>query len=157
MLQASEPEQKDESTQPRLRDRVLVWSLSDTDAYTLECLDWYDAGSLSNVQILTAQFIEGQLDLFGGLFGESFSLAEYPDVLDQLQPPEIALFLKAADAPEDTDFSSVGDYDCYSGLCSIIAPVRTGLARADESRGRPVQLDHRMWAVSRRHQGSRRH
>ena len=105
---------------PELTDRILVWSLSDTDGYTLESCDWCSADSIGYVYFLTSQFIKDQLDLFYGLFSECFNLAEYPDVLEQLQPHEVALFLKAAEAPDNTDFSTLEDYDCFSGLCAVI-------------------------------------
>jgi hypothetical protein len=102
------------------RDRILVWSLSDTDAYTLENCAWCSADSIGHVYFLTSQFIKDQLDLFYGLFSDWFNLAEYPDVLEQLQPPEVAMFLKAAEAPDNTDFGSIGNYDCFSGLWRVI-------------------------------------
>jgi hypothetical protein len=37
-----------------------------------------------------------------------------------LQPSEVAVFLKAAGAPDDADFSSIENYDCFSGLCAAI-------------------------------------
>ena len=43
-----------------------------------------------------------------------------PDVLEQLDPSEVAAFRKAAGAPEDTAFSTIGNYDCFSGLCAVI-------------------------------------
>jgi len=60
------------------------------------------------------------LGLFYGLFSDWFNLAEFPDVECQLEPSEAAAFFKAAGAPEDTDFSTIGNYDCFSGLCAVI-------------------------------------
>jgi hypothetical protein len=105
---------------PVLTDRILVWSLSDTDAYTLESCDWCSTDSVAHVYFLMGPFIKDQLDLFYGLFSELFNLAEYPDVLEQLQPSEVAMFLKAAGAPDNTDFSMIENYDCFSGLCAVI-------------------------------------
>ena len=100
--------------------QILVWSYSDTDAYTLESCDLYNADSLDYLRLGASQFIRDQLDLFYAVFSEWFNLAEFPDVLEQLQPPEVAVFLKAAGAPEDTDFRSVTNYDCFSGLRAVI-------------------------------------
>jgi hypothetical protein len=105
---------------PELTDRILVWSFSDTDAYTLESCDSCSADSVGHVYFLTSQFIKGQLELFYGLFSEWFNLAEYPDVLEQLRPAEVALFLKAAEAPNSTDFTTIENYDCFSGLGAVI-------------------------------------
>jgi hypothetical protein len=105
---------------PELTDRILVWSLSDTDAYTLESCDWCSTDSIGHFYFLTGQFIQDQLDLFYGLFSELLNLAESPDVLEQLQPSEVAMFLKAAGAPDNTDFSTIENYDCFSGLYAVI-------------------------------------
>jgi len=105
---------------PELTDRILVWSLSDTDAYTLESCDWCSADSIGNVYFLTSQFIERQLELFYGLFSERFKLAEFPDVGEQMESFEVTVFLKAAGAPSDADFSSIENYDCFSGLRAVI-------------------------------------
>ena len=75
---------------------------------------------LGTLHFSVAQFIQTQLDNFYAEFSEWFNLAEYPDVLEQLDPPEVALFLKAAEAPDNTDYSTIGDYDCFSGLCAVI-------------------------------------
>ena len=37
-----------------------------------------------------------------------------------MEPSEVEAFRKAAGAPEDTDFSTIGNYDCFSGLCAVI-------------------------------------
>ncbi len=105
---------------PELADRILVWSLSDTDAYTLENCGWYGADSFGPLHFSVAQFIQGQLGLFYGLFSECFNLSEFPDVECQLEPSETAAFLKAAGAPDGADFSSIENYDCFSGLCAVI-------------------------------------
>ena len=107
---------------PELSDRILVWSFSDTDAYTLENCDWYSADSIGHLYFLTSQFIKISWTSSTRLFSEWFNLAEYPDVLEQLEPSEVAVFLKAAGAPDDTDFSSIGNYDCFSGLCASHSP-----------------------------------
>jgi hypothetical protein len=108
------------TAKPKLADRILVWSLTDTDAYTLERCDWYGADSFEPLDFSVAQFIRDELDNFYADFSEWFNLAEYPDVLEQLEPSEAAAFRKAAGAPEDTDFSTIGNYDCFSGLCAVI-------------------------------------
>jgi hypothetical protein len=60
------------------------------------------------------------LSLFYGEFWEWFNLAEFPGVLEQLEPSEVAVFLKAAGAPDDADFTSSENYDCFSGLRAVI-------------------------------------
>jgi hypothetical protein len=105
---------------PGLADRILVWSYSDTDAHTLESCDWYSADSLGNLYASARQLIEDQLGLLNAEFWEWLNLAEFPDVMEQLQPPEVAVFLKAAGAPDDADFLSIHNYDCFSGLCAVI-------------------------------------
>jgi hypothetical protein len=104
---------------PGLADRILVWSYSDTTAYTLESCDWCSTDSFGPL-LSASQFIRDQLDLFYSEFSGWFNLAEFPDVMEQLQPSEVAVFLKAAGAPDDTDFSSIENYDCFSGLCAVI-------------------------------------
>jgi hypothetical protein len=104
---------------PGLADRILVWSYSDTNAYTFEGYDWCSADSFGPLHLLVSQFIRNQLDLFYAEFSEWFNLAEFPDVEDQVQPSEVAVFLKTAGAP-DADFSSIESYDCFSGLCAVI-------------------------------------
>jgi len=103
-----------------LESRILVWSLSETGAYTLESCDWRSADSIEYIRLSASQFIENQLDLFYGLFSEWFNLAEFPDVKWQLEPSETAVFLKAAGAPDDTDFRSIENYDCFSSFCAVI-------------------------------------
>jgi len=105
---------------PGLADRILVWSYSDTDACTLESCDWYSADSFGHFRLSASQFIGDQLDLFYAEFSEWFNLAEFPDVEEQLQPSEVAVFLKAAGAPDDADFSSIENYDCFLGLRAVI-------------------------------------
>ena len=103
-----------------LANRIFVWSYSDTVAYTFETCDSYSAESFGRLHFDASQFIKGELDLFYAEFSEYFNLAEFPDVEYQLQPSEVALFLKAAEAPDDTDFSSIENYDCFSGLRAVI-------------------------------------
>jgi hypothetical protein len=105
---------------PGLADRIIVWSYSDTDAYTLESCDLSSADSLGALHLLASQFIRDQLDLFYAEFSEWFNLAEFPDVEEQLQPSEVAAFLKAAGAPDDSDFRSIENYDCFCGLRAVI-------------------------------------
>jgi hypothetical protein len=105
---------------PGLADRILVWSYSDTDAYTLETCDWYSADSFGHLCLSANQFIGDQLDLFYAEFSEWFNLAEFPDVKEQLQSSELAMFLKEAGAPVDADFSSIENYDRFSGLRAVI-------------------------------------
>ena len=104
----------------RLADRILLWSYSNTDAYTLERCEWHAAHSFGHLHVLASQFIGGQLDEFYAEFSEWFNLAEFPNVEEQLQPSELAMFLKAAGAPEDVDFISIENYDCFSGLRAVI-------------------------------------
>lgn len=105
---------------PGLVDRILVWWYSETVAYTQENCEWCTPESFGNLHYTVAQFIQSQLDGFYAEFSEWFNLAEFPDVLEQLEPPEVAVFLKAAGAPDDTDYSSIENYDCFSGLCAVI-------------------------------------
>lgn len=110
---------------PGLADRVLCWSYSDTDAYTLENCDWYSGNSIEQLHFWAKQFIEGQLDEFYAEFYEWFNSADFPDVEEQLEPSEKAVFLKAAGAPDDwardpDDASSMGKYDSFSGLRAVI-------------------------------------
>ena len=105
---------------PELSDRILVWSFSKTDADTFESCDWFCADSIGHVYFLASQFIKNELASFYAEFSEWFNIAEYPDVLEQLEPSEVVAFRKAAGAPEDTDFSTIGIYDCFSGLCAVI-------------------------------------
>jgi hypothetical protein len=58
-------------------------------------------------------------------FSEWFNSADFPDVEEQLEPSEKAVFLKAAGAPDDWDpgpdnASSMDDYDSFSGLRAVI-------------------------------------
>jgi hypothetical protein len=87
-----------------LADRILVWSYSETAAYTLERCDWYSPDSLGDLHFSIAQFIKDQLDLFYAEFSEYFNLADFPDVQEQLEPSEVAVFLKAAGAPRRRRF-----------------------------------------------------
>jgi hypothetical protein len=105
---------------PGLADRIVVWWFSDTDAYTWESCDSYGADSLGPLHLETRQFIEDQLEVFYGEFSEYFNLAEFPDVQEQLRPSEETVFLNAAGAPIDADFTSIENYDCFSGLCGVI-------------------------------------
>src|SRR5580704_16226147 len=105
---------------PELENRILVWSFSDSVAYTLESCDCYSTDSTGPLHFSVARFIQTELDNFYADFSEWFNLAEYPDVLEQLDLPEVSLFLKAAEAPNNTDCSTIGDYDCFSGLCAVI-------------------------------------
>ena len=73
-----------------------------------------------SVYFSTSQFIEKELDNFYADFSDWFNLAEYPDIEEQLEPSEVMVFLKAARAPDDTDFSSKKNHDCFSGLREII-------------------------------------
>jgi hypothetical protein len=105
---------------PGVSDRILVWSYSNTDAYTLEYCDWYSPSSFDHMQFEVSQFIRDQLDEFYAEFSEWFNLAEFPDVEEQFLPPEKPVFLRAAGAPADTDFGEIENYDCFSGLCAVI-------------------------------------
>jgi len=105
---------------PGPADRILVWEYSYTDAYTLERCDWYSPDSLSHLHFSVSQFINDQLDEFYAEFSEWFNLAEFPDVEEQLLPSEAAVFLKGAGAPENADFDSIENYDCFSGLRAVI-------------------------------------
>ena len=105
---------------PEPPHRILVWSYSYTDAYTLENCDWFGPESFSYLHFSVNQFINDQLDEFYAEFSEWFNLAEFPDVEEQLLPSETAVFLKGAGAPENADFDSIENYDCFSGLCAVI-------------------------------------
>ena len=105
---------------PELSDRILVWSFSNTDSYTLETCDWYSTDSIGSVYLSASQFIEEELDNFYADFSDWFNLAEFPDIEEQLEPSEVMVFLKAAGAPDDTDFSSKENHDCFSGLRGVI-------------------------------------
>jgi hypothetical protein len=105
---------------PGLAARILVWSYSDSNAYTLESCDMCDADSFGHLRLSASQFIRHQLELFYAEFSEWFNVAEFPDVEEQLQPPERAVFLQAAKAPDNADFRSIGNYDCFSGLRAVI-------------------------------------
>jgi hypothetical protein len=110
----------DQAGSERLADRILLWSYSDTDAYTLESCDWYSADSFGHLFVSASQVIESQLSLLNGEFWEFLNLAEFLDIEEQLQPSEVAVFLKAAGAPDDADFRSIDGYDCFSGLGAVI-------------------------------------
>jgi hypothetical protein len=103
-----------------LADRIFVWSYSNTDNYTLESSDWCNADSVGYVLFSAGQFIKDQLDLFYSEFADWLNLAEFFDVEEQLQPSEVAVFLKAAGAPGSVDFRSIENYDCFSGLRAVI-------------------------------------
>ncbi len=105
---------------PKLENRILVCWFSDTDACTLEDCDWRSADSIEYICLSASQFIKDQLGLFYGLFSDWFNLAEFPDVEWQLEPSEAAVFLKAAGAPDNADFRSIENYDCFSGLSAVI-------------------------------------
>jgi hypothetical protein len=103
-----------------LADRILVWSYSNTDAYTLESFVWCTAESFEHLHRSVNQYIVEQLEYFYAEFSEWLNLAEFPDVEEQLQPSEVPVFLRAAGAPEAADFSSIENYDCFSGLRAVI-------------------------------------
>ncbi|HTQ53178.1 MAG TPA: hypothetical protein VMI94_01890 [Bryobacteraceae bacterium] len=105
---------------PEPPDRILVWSYSNTDAYTLEYCDWYTPDSLWHLHFSVSQFINDRLDEFYADFSEWFNMAEFPDVEEQLLPSEAAVFLKGAGAPEGAGIDSIENYDCFSGLCAVI-------------------------------------
>jgi hypothetical protein len=105
---------------PGTPDRILVWSYSYTDAATLESCDWYTADSLWHFHLSVSQFINLELREFYAEFSEWFNVADFPDVGEQLLESETAVFLKGAGAPENADFDSVENYDCFSGLCAVI-------------------------------------
>jgi hypothetical protein len=105
---------------PELADRILVWSFSNTDSYTLETCDWYSTASIGSVYLSTSEFIEKELANFYADFSDWFNLAEFPDVDEQLEPSEVMVFLKAAGAPDDTDCISMKNHDCFSGLRGVI-------------------------------------
>jgi hypothetical protein len=105
---------------PAPPDRILVWSYSYTDAYTLESCDWCAPDSFWHLHFSVSQFINDQLDEFYAEFSEWFNLADFPDVEEQLLPSETAVFLKGAGAPENADFDSVENHHCFSGLCAVI-------------------------------------
>jgi hypothetical protein len=105
---------------PGLADRILVWWYSETVAHTQEDCDWCVPASFGHLHFTVAQFIQSQLDEFYAEFSEWFNLAEFPDVLEQLEPSEVPVFLKAAGAPDDADYTSIENYDCFSGLCAVI-------------------------------------
>lgn len=105
---------------PPQPDRILVWSYSNTDAYTLEYCDWYTPDSFWHLHFSVNQFINDQLDEFYAEFSEWFNMAEYPDVAEQLMASETAVFLKGAEAPENADFDSIENYDCFSGLRAVV-------------------------------------
>jgi hypothetical protein len=98
----------------------MVWSYSYLEGETFETLDWYSPESILDMSFSVAQIIEAQLYAFYGQFSECFNLADFPDVLYYLPPSERPLFLSAAGVPVDTDAHSVGNYDCFSGLCAVI-------------------------------------
>jgi hypothetical protein len=102
-----------------LNDLILVWSLSATDAYTLERCDWYSVDSFQ-LHCSVAQFIRDQLDLVYSQFSEWLNLAEFPDAVEQLRKDEIGLFLKAAGAPDGSDRCGIEHYDCFAGLRAVI-------------------------------------
>jgi hypothetical protein len=103
-----------------LANRILVWSLSDTDTYTLENCDWCTADSIGEFHFLARQFIEDELALLYGEFSEWFNLAEFPDVGGKLEQSEVTVFLEAAGAPTGVNLGSAENYDCFSGLCAVI-------------------------------------
>jgi hypothetical protein len=105
---------------PRLPDRILVWSYSYTDAYTLENCDWYGSDSLWQLHFSVSQFINDQLDGFYEEYSEWFDSVDFPDVEEQLLPSETAVFLKGARAPENADVDSVAKHRRFSGLCAVI-------------------------------------
>jgi hypothetical protein len=105
---------------PEMAYRILAWWYSETDVYIQEHCEWFAPASFGHLHFTVAEFITSQLDEFYSGFSEWFNLAEYPDVLEQLEEPEVAVFLKAAGAPHGTDFESIQEYDCFSGLCAVI-------------------------------------
>jgi len=105
---------------PEPPDRILVWSYSNTDGYTLEYCDWYTPDSIWHLHFSVSQFINDQLDEFYADFSEWFNMAEFPDVEEQLLPSEPTVFLQGAGAPADADFDSIENYDCFSGLRAVI-------------------------------------
>lgn len=105
---------------PELADRILLWYLSNSDAYTLEGCDWFSRDSLASLRTSISEFIRTQFDVFYAAYSENFNLAEYPDVLAQLQPSEIPIFRAAAGVPDDCDAGSVADFDSFEGMRNVI-------------------------------------
>ena len=101
-------------------DRILVWSYSYTDAYTLEDCEWFTHDSLWHLHFCVSQFINNQLDEFYEEFSEWFNGADFPDVEEELLPSEVAVFLKGAGAPENADFDSIPQHHCFPGLRAVI-------------------------------------
>jgi hypothetical protein len=100
-------------------DRMLVWCLSDTNAYTLETCDWYTPKSFGLLQLSVAEFIRDQLDGTYADFSEWFNLAEFPDVGEHLDPGEMSVYLEAAGADGNADVDMADD--CFAGLRGVIS------------------------------------
>jgi hypothetical protein len=69
---------------------------------------------------LASEFIRDQLESFYGQFSEWFNLAQFPDLEQQLQKSELAVFAKAAGGTDSSGPRSAGNYDCFSGLRAVI-------------------------------------
>lgn len=120
-----------------MADRILLWLHADTDAYTVERVDWVAPEAFHRMHYEVAKFIESQYDIFSTTFSDWFHLADFPDVLEQLEPSEVPVFLKAAKAPDGTDSFAIQNFDRLAGLCAVISHClgcrsAAGLTRAAE-------------------------
>jgi hypothetical protein len=105
---------------PEPGDRILLWSLSVTDAYTLESCGWFHPDSFGSLHVSVSEFVRAQLDTFYAGHSEYFNLAEYPDLVEQLLPSEMPIFRAAAGVPEDANLGSIADFDTFRGLRHVI-------------------------------------
>lgn len=101
---------------PEWEDRILVWWHYETGINSEEHYEWVTPALFAHLHFTVAEWINYVLDEFYSGFSEWFNLAEYPDVLEQLEEAEVAVFLKAAGAPDDTGFGSIVSFRQACGI-----------------------------------------
>jgi hypothetical protein len=102
-----------------LADRTLVWSYRDINGDTLESCYSYNSDQFGDLHFAASQFIGDQLDQFYAEFSEWFNLADFPDVVEQMEASEVPVFIRVAGFVEDDD-SSTEYCDSFSGLRAVI-------------------------------------
>jgi hypothetical protein len=101
-----------------LADRTLVWSYRDINGYTLESCKWYNSDQFRDLHFAAGKFIRDQLSQFYAEFSEWFNLADFPDVVEQMEASEVPVFIRVAGFAGDG--STIEYCDSFSGLRAVI-------------------------------------
>src|SRR5471030_130634 len=125
-----------------LADRTLVWSYRDINGYTLESCKWYNSDQFRDLHFAAGKFIRDQLSQFYAEFSEWFNLADFPDVVEQMEASEVPVFIRVAGFAGDG--STIEYCDSFSGLRAVIRCRIDQFARTDQNGPGAIQLDHRL-------------